>query len=57
MRITGGCHCSAIRYQVEGDLIVHARLVLPQAVDERSRELMREFGRRNNDNVRKDLIT
>ena len=40
-----------------GDLIVHARLVLPQAVDERSRELMREFGRRNNDNVRKDLIT
>jgi molecular chaperone DnaJ len=40
-----------------GDLIVHARLVLPQAVDERSRELMREFGRRNNDNVRKDLNT
>jgi molecular chaperone DnaJ len=38
-----------------GDLIVHARLVLPPAVDERSRELMREFGRRNNDNVRKDL--
>jgi len=26
-------------------------------VDERSRELMREFGRRNNDNVRKDLNT
>ena len=24
MRITGGCHCGAIRYQVEGDLIVHA---------------------------------
>ena len=22
--ITGGCHCGAIRYQVEGDLIVHA---------------------------------
>ena len=38
-----------------GDLIVHARLVLPPDVDERSRELMREFGRRNNDNVRKDL--
>jgi molecular chaperone DnaJ len=38
-----------------GDLIVHARLVLPSHVDERSRELMREFGRRNNDNVRKDL--
>ena len=24
MRITGGCHCGAIRYQVEGDPIVHA---------------------------------
>ena len=22
--ITGGCHCGAIRYQVEGDAIVHA---------------------------------
>ena len=22
--ITGGCHCGAIRYQVEGELIVHA---------------------------------
>jgi molecular chaperone DnaJ len=40
-----------------GDLIVHARLVLPQDVDERSRELMREFGRRNHDDVRKDLST
>ena len=38
-----------------GDLIVHARLVLPQVVDERSRELMREFGRRNDEDVRKDL--
>jgi hypothetical protein len=24
MSITGGCHCGAIRYQVDGDLIVHA---------------------------------
>ena len=24
MAITGGCHCGAIRYQVEGDAIVHA---------------------------------
>ena len=22
--ITGGCHCGAIRYQIEGELIVHA---------------------------------
>lgn len=38
-----------------GDLVVHARLVLPSQVDEPSRELMREFGRRNSGNVRKDL--
>src|SRR5205085_9018245 len=24
VNITGGCHCGAIRYQVEGELIVHA---------------------------------
>ena len=24
MAITGGCHCGAIRYEVEGDAIVHA---------------------------------
>ncbi len=24
MRISGGCHCGAIRYEVNGDLIVHA---------------------------------
>jgi hypothetical protein len=29
--------------------------VLPPQVDEPSRELMREFGRRNSGNVRKDL--
>jgi molecular chaperone DnaJ len=38
-----------------GDMVVHARLVLPDDVDERSRELMREFGRRNNEDVRKAL--
>jgi molecular chaperone DnaJ len=38
-----------------GDMVVHARLVLPQSVDERSRDLMREFGRRNNEDVRKAL--
>ncbi len=38
-----------------GDLVVEARLVLPATVDERSKELMREFGRLNNDDVRRDL--
>ena len=38
-----------------GDLVVEARIVLPEAVDERSRELMREFGRINGEDVRRDL--
>src|SRR5262245_5847952 len=38
-----------------GDLIVELRLVLPGAIDERSRELMREFGERNPQDVRRDL--
>jgi molecular chaperone DnaJ len=40
---------------VEGDLIVEAKLVLPPIVDERSKELMREFGRLNHADVRRDL--
>jgi molecular chaperone DnaJ len=40
-----------------GDLIVEVRLVLPANVDERSRELMREFGRLNSQDVRKELGT
>lgn len=38
-----------------GDLIVEAVLVLPPVVDERSKELMREFGRLNQEDVRRDL--
>jgi molecular chaperone DnaJ len=38
-----------------GDLIVEARIVLPARMDERSRELIREFGRINAEDVRKDL--
>ena len=38
-----------------GDLVVHARLVLPATVNERSKDLMREFGRLNNEDVRQDL--
>jgi molecular chaperone DnaJ len=38
-----------------GDLVVEALLVLPKVVGERSKELMREFGRLNNEDVRRDL--
>jgi hypothetical protein len=33
------------------------RLTLPAVIDERSKELLREFGRINQENVRKDLGT
>lgn len=35
-----------------GDLVVEARLMLPKVLDERSKELLREFGRINTDSVR-----
>ena len=35
-----------------GDLVVEVRLVLPKLLDERSKELLREFGRINGENVR-----
>jgi molecular chaperone DnaJ len=39
-----------------GDLVVETRLVLPGGVDERSKELMREFGERNPIDVRQQLF-
>jgi molecular chaperone DnaJ len=38
-----------------GDLVVEVRLVMPRVIDERSKELLREFGRINDEDVRKDL--
>jgi molecular chaperone DnaJ len=38
-----------------GDLLIEVRLVLPSVLDERSKELLREFGRLNAENVRSDL--
>jgi molecular chaperone DnaJ len=38
-----------------GDLVVEVKLVLPSFVDERSKDLMREFGRLNREDVRRDL--
>ena len=40
-----------------GDLVVEVRLVLPRVLDERSKDLLREFGRLNGEDVRKDLTT
>ena len=40
-----------------GDLVVEVRLVLPRVLDERSKELLREFGRLNAEDVRQDLTT
>jgi molecular chaperone DnaJ len=39
-----------------GDLVVEARLVLPRLLDERSKELLREFGKINSEDVRQELI-
>jgi molecular chaperone DnaJ len=38
-----------------GDLVVEVRLTLPKLLDERSKELLREFGRINAEDVRRDL--
>jgi len=38
-----------------GDLVVEVRLVLPKLLDERSKELLREFGRINGGDVRRGL--
>jgi molecular chaperone DnaJ len=38
-----------------GDLVVEVRLMLPPVLDERSRELLREFGRINGESVREPL--
>lgn len=39
-----------------GDLVVEVRLVLPRLLDERSKELLREFGKINSEDVRESLI-
>ena len=38
-----------------GDLVVEVRLTLPRMLDERSKELLREFGRINSADVRDEL--
>jgi len=36
----------------KGDLVVEVRMKLPKVIDERSKELLREFGRINGESVR-----
>jgi DnaJ-class molecular chaperone len=38
-----------------GDLVVNLQVVLPKAIDERSKELLRQFGELNTENVRAGL--
>ena len=45
-----GAHST--RGAARGDLVVEVRLMLPRLLDERSKELLREFGRINGENVR-----
>jgi molecular chaperone DnaJ len=45
----------SLRDGTRGDLIVEVRLVLPRLLDERSKELLREFGRINREDVRGEL--
>jgi molecular chaperone DnaJ len=40
------------RGAARGDLVVEVRLMLPRVLDERSKDLLREFGRLNGENVR-----
>jgi molecular chaperone DnaJ len=39
-----------------GDLVVEVQIVLPRELDEESRSLLQEFGRRNSDDVRRALF-
>ncbi len=45
----------SVRDGRRGDLVVEVRLMLPKLLDERSKELLREFGRINGEDVRQEL--
>jgi molecular chaperone DnaJ len=44
------------RSGVRGDLVIETRILLPRVLDERSKELLREFGRINGENVRDEIF-
>jgi molecular chaperone DnaJ len=45
----------AVREGQRGDLVIEIRLVLPSVLDERSKELLREFGTLQTEDVRQGL--
>lgn len=53
--ILAGCGGLRPDTNERGDLIVTVQLVLPSTLDARSTELLREFGRLNDEDVRRDL--
>jgi molecular chaperone DnaJ len=48
---------ASLRGGRRGDLVIEVRVVLPTLLDERSKELLREFGRINSEDVRKGLTS
>jgi molecular chaperone DnaJ len=46
---------ASTREDRRGDLVVEVRLMLPKLLDERSKELLREFGRINGQNIRENI--
>jgi molecular chaperone DnaJ len=57
LRVKGHGVGSAPRSGDAGDLVVEIRIVLPAELDEASRALIEEFGRRNNGDVRGQLFS
>jgi molecular chaperone DnaJ len=52
----GAGNAAGQRSSEGGDLIVELQIVVPRELDEPSRELLREFGRRHPDDVRRELF-
>jgi molecular chaperone DnaJ len=46
----------SLRQASRGDLVIEVRILLPRVLDERSKELLREFGRINGENVRSEVF-
>jgi molecular chaperone DnaJ len=51
-----GRGAASARNDARGDFVVEVQLVLPSVIDERSKELLREFGRIHQEDVRRHLF-